>query len=95
LSDKALLSYITPNSFLKNLHSKEPRRIILSNSLIEIINFSAYKNNDFDLSEAEKVFHLQSEFQNGDFDLEIDIDSNLRKTLANKPVMPCLVHNVG
>ncbi len=112
MADKAMLSFITPNTFLKNKHSKELRRLILANSLYEIINFytqvfedasvdtlilmmskgsksvpikfvfSAYKKDVFDLSETEKIYHLQDEFQRGNFELELDIDSNLRKTLT-------------
>ena len=112
MADKAMLSFITPNTFLKNKHSKELRRLILANSLDEIINFytqvfedasvdtlilmmskgssstphkfvfSAYKKDVFDLSETEKLFHLQSDFQKGDFELELDIDNNLRTILT-------------
>ncbi len=39
LSTNSLLCFITPNTFLKNKHSKELRQLILSNSLVEIINF--------------------------------------------------------
>ena len=112
MADKAMLSFITPNTFLKNKHSKELRRLILENSLYEIINFytqvfedasvdtlilmmskgsnstphefvfSAYKKDVFDLSETENLFHLQSEFQKGDYELELDIDTNLRTILT-------------
>ena len=112
MADKAMLSFITPNTFLKNKHSKELRRLILANSLYEIINFytqvfedasvdtlilmmskgskstahkfvfSAYKKDVFDLSETENLFHLQSEFQKGDYELELDIDTNLRSILT-------------
>ncbi|MHB1107386.1 MAG: DUF7149 domain-containing protein [Lutibacter sp.] len=111
LSNKGTLCYITPNTFLKNKHSRELRHLILSNSLSEIINFytqvfedasvdtlilrmskgqnltnklvfSAYRRDVFDLMRTEKIYHLQSEFQKGDFELELDIDSNLRKILT-------------
>ena len=112
LADRSMLCYISPNTFLKNKHALELRRLILSNSLIEIINFytqvfedasvdtlilmmskgqkatthkfvfSAYKNNVLDLTDTKKVFHLQSDFQKGDFELELDIDADLRKMLT-------------
>jgi adenine-specific DNA-methyltransferase len=113
LSSNSLLCYITPNTFLKNKHSKELRQLLLSNSLVEIINFytqvfedasvdtlilmlskntqsnsnnnfvfSAYRNNVFDLFETEKVYHLQNDFIKGNYELELDIDTNLRKLLT-------------
>lgn len=113
LSEKATLCYITPNTFLKNKHSKELRHLLLSNSLIEIINFytqvfedasvdtlilmlskinqvnpnnkfgfSAYKNNTFKLFDVDKVYHFQNEFQKGNLELELDIDTSYRKLLA-------------
>jgi len=112
LANNSKLCYITPNTFLKNKHSRELRHLILSNSLIEIINFytqvfedasvdtlilmmskgqkslpnkfvfSAYRNDVFDLTETEKIYHLQSEFHKGDFELELDIDAKLRKILT-------------
>ena len=39
LSNNSLLCYITPNTFLKNKHSKQLRYLLLSNNLVEIINF--------------------------------------------------------
>ncbi|WMN06897.1 TaqI-like C-terminal specificity domain-containing protein [Marivirga arenosa] len=39
LSDRGILNYITPNTFLKNKHSVELRKLLLNYSLIEIINF--------------------------------------------------------
>jgi len=39
LSNNAIICLITPNTFLKNKYSKELRNLILSNSLIQIINF--------------------------------------------------------
>jgi hypothetical protein len=114
LSQNSLLCFITPNTFLKNKYSKELRILILSNSLIEIINFytqvfedasvdtlilimskcilvnpgnrfrfSAYRNNIFNLFEIDKLTHLQIDFQKGNFELEIDIDTSLR-ILLNK-----------
>ncbi len=111
MSKDAQLSYITPNTFLKNKHSKELRHLILKNSITEIINFytkvfedasvdtlilmmtktenvsnkfifSAYRNNVLDLTETEKIVHNQSEFQKGDYELELDINTNLRQILS-------------
>ena len=112
LADNSMLCYITPNTFLKNKHSRELRQLILSNSLVEVLNFytqvfedasvdtlilmmskgqkskhnsfifSAYKKDIFDLAETEKIHHVQSVFQKDDFELELDIDSNLRKILS-------------
>lgn len=113
LSNNSLLCFITPNTFLKNKHSKDLRQLILSNSLIEIINFytqvfedasvdtlilmlskknqpnpnnsfvfSAYRKNVFDLFETKKVYHLQGDFIKGNYDLELDIDTSLRKLLT-------------
>lgn len=39
ISEKSILSFITPNTFLKNEHSRNLRELILSNSILEIINF--------------------------------------------------------
>ncbi len=39
LSKHSSLCYISPNTFLKNKHSKELRHLLLSNSIIEVINF--------------------------------------------------------
>jgi len=113
LSTNSLLCFITPNTFLKNKHSRELRQLLLSNSLIEIINFytqvfedasvdtlilmlsknkqpnpnnnfvfSAYRNNVFDLFEREKVYHSQNDFIKGNYELELDIDTSLRKLLT-------------
>lgn len=97
---------------MKNKHARELRKLILSNSLAEIINFytqvfedasvdtlilmmakgqnpgpnkfvfSAYKKDNYDLTKTEKIIHLQSDFEKGDFELELDIDSELRKLLS-------------
>jgi len=113
LSTNSLLCFITPNTLLKNKHSKELRQLILSNSLVEIINFytqvfedasvdtlilmlsknnqpnpnnsfvfSAYRKNVFDLFKTEKVYHLQGDFIKGNYELELDIDTSLRKLLT-------------
>ncbi|HMR82039.1 MAG TPA: TaqI-like C-terminal specificity domain-containing protein [Niabella sp.] len=113
LSVNSTLCYITPNTFLKNKHSRELRHLILSNSLIKIVNFytqvfedasvdtlilmlskteeitannkfafSAYRNNVYDLFDTEKVYHFQNNFIKGNFELELDIDTSLRKLLT-------------
>jgi adenine-specific DNA-methyltransferase len=39
MKDRAMLSFISPNTFLKNKHSTELRRLLLANSIYKIINF--------------------------------------------------------
>ena len=113
LKDNAILCYITPNTFLKNKHSKQLRHLILSNSIIEIINFytqvfddasvdtlilmlsknnnanrnnkfvfSAYRKKILNLLNTDKISHFQDEFKKGNFELELDIDTEHRKILT-------------
>jgi adenine-specific DNA-methyltransferase len=112
LSLTGLLGYITPNTFLKNKHSKELRTILLSCSINEIINFyiqvfedasvdtlilllskceansnheflfCLYRNSVSNLSNTDKIKHKQIEFKKGNYELELDVDSNERDLLS-------------
>ena len=42
LNDKGLLGYITPNTFLKNIHAEPLRKFVLENSIIKEITLFSY-----------------------------------------------------
>jgi len=112
ISSTGLLGFITPNTFLKNKHSKELRQLILSHSISEIINFYTqvfedasvdtlillmskcksnkdheflfypYRDNVSNLSNTDKIRHKQIEFNKGNYELELDVDTNERLLLS-------------
>jgi len=114
LSENSSLCYISPNTFLKNKHSKELRSLLLSYSIQEIINFYTqvfedasvdtlilllsktkseinpdhtfsfypFRNNAQSFSGIEKMIHFQNDFKKGNYEIELDINSDVRKLLT-------------